>query len=297
MNTECPRGQCGYQSVIKVENLTYIYSPGTPFEFAALEEVSLEVRAGEIYAVVGATGSGKSTLAQHFNGLLTPAAGKVRVLGLDTADKRARSCLWREVGLVFQQPEQQIFAETVFDEVAFGPRNMALDAKEVEDRVNEALALAGLPVAEVRDISPFALSGGLRRRLAIAGVLAMRPQVLILDEPTAGLDPAGRRAVFNTIEGLRRERGVTVVLVTHDMEEVAQLATSMAVLSRGRLLKEGKPREVFTCFPTLQEAGLELPAGAGMMRALSEAGRPVRTDVLTLEEAEEEIAGVIRGLN
>lgn len=281
-------------TAVKVENLTYIYSPGTPFEFAALEEISLEIMAGELYAVAGATGSGKSTLVQHFNGLLKPSAGRVSVLGLDTADRRVRSSLWREVGLVFQQPEQQVFAETIFDEVAFGPKNMGLSAQEVEERVCESLTRSGLNPAEVRDISPFALSGGQRRRVAIAGVLAMRPQVLVLDEPTAGLDPAGRRAVFDIIEGLRRERGVTVILVTHDMEEVARVATRMAVLCRGRLLKEGEPREVFTCFSVIREAGLDLPAAAAMMRALSDAGKPVRADILTLDEAVEEIAGMIR---
>lgn len=260
-----------------------------PFEVTSLSGISLEIFHGEFYAIVGATGSGKSTLVQHFNGLLLPTAGKVRVLGVDTADKVERRRLWQRVGLVFQQPEQQIFEESVFAEVAYGPRNMRLWAGEIEERVHEALSFVGLPPAQAQSLSPFALSGGQRRRVAIAGVLAMRPQVLVLDEPTAGLDPSARRSILSAIDRLRRERGTTVVLVTHDMDEVARLATRVAVFNQGQLLLEGKPREVFARTDLLREAALELPAPARLMSALDEAGIPVRTDVLTMEEAEEEI--------
>ncbi|MCL6638787.1 MAG: energy-coupling factor transporter ATPase [Firmicutes bacterium] len=282
------------QPAVEVDRLTFTYTPGLPYEVTSLKDVSLVIRKGDFYAVTGSTGSGKTTLVKHFNGLLLPTAGTVRVLGVSTAGKTARRELWKKVGLVFQQPEQQIFEETVSAEVAFGPKNMRLSPREVEERVDEALSLVGL-AAEVKRLSPFALSGGQRRRAAIAGVLAMRPEILVLDEPGAGLDPPGRRSILAAIDRIRREKGTTVVFVTHNMEEVARLATRMAVFSKGRLLLEGTPRDVFARAAVLKEAGLDLPAPARLMRGLAAAGMPVRTSVLTLEEAEEEIVKVMRG--
>ncbi|MDD4237568.1 MAG: energy-coupling factor transporter ATPase [Desulfotomaculaceae bacterium] len=280
-------------SVIKVENLTHIYAPGTPFQVTSLDNVSLEIYKGEFLAVVGATGSGKSTLVQHFNGLLKPTRGKLVVCGLDVSDKQVSRTLWRKVGLVFQRPEQQFFEETVFDDVAFGPRNMGLGKDEVKERVEEALRLAGLDPLQVGQLSPYRLSGGMKRRAAIAGVLALRPEVLALDEPTAGLDPQGRRQLLDRLENVRREWGVTIILVTHSMEEVGLLAGRVAVLNRGRLSMVGTPREVFSRAEELREMGLDIPIPAAIMTRLQAAGKPVRTDILSNSEAEAEIAKIL----
>ncbi|MBP7331088.1 MAG: energy-coupling factor transporter ATPase [Firmicutes bacterium] len=277
-------------SIIEIVQLTHIYSPGTPFQVTSLDSISLDIKKGVFFAIIGSTGSGKSTLVRHFNGLLTPTAGKVRVCGIDTADKRQRRNLWRSVGLVFQQPEQQLFEETVFADVAFGPRNMGLTEAEVTERVHEALRLVGLDPLAASRMSPFHLSGGVRRKAAIAGVLALRPQILILDEPTAGLDPQGKRQLMEHVEEFRRREGATIILVTHDMEEVALMAERVAVLNRGRLVMEGSPREIFSRAAELTAIGLDLPAPARLMRQLRLLGKPVRTDVLTVAEAEEEIA-------
>lgn len=279
-------------SIIEIDKLSHIYSPGTPFQVTSLDSISLDIKKGVFLAIIGSTGSGKSTLVRHFNGLLTPAAGNVRVCGIDTADKKQRRNLWRSVGLVFQQPEHQLFEETVFTDVAFGPRNMGLTEAEITERVHEALRLVGLDPLEAARMSPFCLSGGMRRRAAIAGVLALKPQVLILDEPTAGLDPQGKRQLMKHIEEFRRREGATIILVTHDMEEVALMAERVAVLNRGRLVMEGKPREIFSRAAELTAIGLDLPAPARLIRQLRLLGKPVRTDVLTAA-AEEEIAGLL----
>ncbi|NLI11398.1 energy-coupling factor transporter ATPase [Pelotomaculum propionicicum] len=279
--------------IIKVENLTHIYSPGTPFQVVSLEGISLEIARGEFFAVIGSTGSGKSTLVQHFNGILAPAKGKIWVCGADISDKRQRRDLWRRVGLVFQQPEQQLFEETVFDDVAFGPRNMGFDQDEVKRRVEKALQQMGLDPATVSGVPPFRLSGGMRRKVAIAGVLAMTPEVLILDEPAAGLDPQGRKQLMDLVEDFRREEGVTMVLVTHNMEEAALWTDRMAVLDKGRLVMEGSTREVFNKAGELRALGLNVPAPAQLMCKLRAAGKQVRTDVLTNEEAVEEIARLL----
>ena len=281
--------------IIRVENLTHIYSAGTPFEVAPLDKISLEIKKGEFYAIVGATGSGKSTLVQHFNGLLTPATGRVWACGVDIADKKARRGLWRKVGLVFQHPEQQFFEETVFEDVAFGPRNMVLSKAEVRKRVIWALKQVGLDPELAERQSPFQLSGGNMRRAAIAGVLALKPEVLVLDEPTAGLDPRGRRQLLDHIENYRREHHSTIVLVTHNMEEVAARAQRVAVLHEGRLALQGTPREIFKRAGELRAMDLDIPVPAELMRQLRGAGIPVRTGVLTNNEAEEEIARVIGG--
>ncbi len=278
---------------IRAENLTHIYTPGTPFEVVSLDSISLEIARGEFYAVAGATGSGKSTLIQHFNGTLAPTSGAVWVCGIDVSGKKQRRELWRRVGLVFQQPEQQLFEETVFDDVAFGPRNMGLTGDEVRERVCGALRLVGLEPAEMQRQSPFRLSGGMRRRAAIAGVLALRPEVLVLDEPTAGLDPGSRRQLMDHVENIRHEQGVTVVLATHRMEEVGLRADRMAVLHRGRLVMEGSPRDVFNRAGELRSYGLDVPAPAALMHKLKSAGMPVSTNVLTSAEAEEEIARLL----
>ncbi len=281
--------------VIEVEELVYTYHPGTPFEVRALDGVSLEVFEGEILAVAGVSGSGKSTLVQHFNGILLPASGRVRVFGEDTRQKGALVRLWQTVGLVFQQPEHQLFGETVREDVAFGPRNLGLGPAEVEERVAEALRLVGLEPAAVAGLPPYSLSGGWRRLVAVAGVLAVRPKVLVLDEPAAGLDPAGRRRLLGLLESLRRERGTTVVVVSHDLEEVARLADRVAVLAQGRIAAVGSPREVFLKAAELRAAGLEAPLPVRLLNRLKAAGLPVRGTALTAEEAECEIAGAFCG--
>lgn len=259
----------------------------------SLDSISLDIEKGVFLAIIGPTGSGKSTLVRHFNGLLTPDGGRLRVCGIDTSDKKGRRELWRRVGLVFQQPEQQLFEETVFDDVAFGPRNMGFDEAEVKKRVDEALRLVGLDPLEAGGMSPFRLSGGMRRKAAIAGVLALKPQVLILDEPTSGLDPRGRRQLMDHVDEFRRKEGATIILVTHDMEEVALMAEQVAVLDRGRLVMEGSPREIFNRAAELTALGLDVPAPARLMHKLRSLGKPVRTDVLTAAEAEDEIAGLL----
>ncbi|MDI6823765.1 MAG: energy-coupling factor transporter ATPase [Bacillota bacterium] len=277
---------------ICVEGLTHIYLPGTPMEVVALEDVSLEVRDGEFLAIIGPTGSGKSTLIQHFNGLLRPTRGRVVVGDLDLSDRRV-NLRWvrQQVGLVFQYPEQQLFEETVLADVAFGPRNLGYPPEEVDRRVEQALEMVGLG-REMLERSPFELSGGETRRVAIAGVLAMGPRVLVLDEPTAGLDPRGRQEILSRIRALHADYGLTVVLVTHQMEDVARLAQRVAVLDRGRLLMVGSPREVFAQAEMLDRVGLGTPVVTRVMRLLQERGWQVRTDVLTEEEAEAELVRV-----
>jgi len=281
--------------VIRVENLTYVYAPRTPLEHTALKGVNLQIRRGEFFALVGATGSGKSTLAQHFNGLLLPTAGRVLVDGKDTRDRKVRRELWRTVGLVFQYPEDQLFEETVYAEVAFGPRNMGLDSRQIMERVRTALEMVGLDYDAVKESPPLLLSGGERRRVALAGILAVAPAVLVLDEPTAGLDPEGRYALLERIKDWQKKRGTTIVLITHSMEDVARLADRMSVLSGGQIWRTGTPREIFRQAGELRETGLEAPAAAELMYLLKNRGVDVRCDVLTIDEAEREIRSVLAG--
>ncbi len=279
---------------IACEALTYTYLRGTPLESPALRGIDLEVGAGELLAIIGPTGSGKSTLVQHFNGLLRPTTGTVRVSGEDlwapgTDRRRAR----QRVGLVFQFPEAQLFEETVRRDVAFGPRNLGLPDEVVAERVDEALRLVGLDPDRFGERSPFALSGGEMRRAAIAGVLAMRPQALIFDEPTAGLDPQGKEDLLSRIEALHRQ-GLTIVLVTHGMDEVARLADRVAVLHQGRMILQGSPREVFARDGELYGIGLDLPQAARLIRLLRARGLPVE-DALTITEARRVIMNAFRG--
>lgn len=274
---------------VRVQGLTHVYHPGTPQAVAALRGVDLHVPPGTFLAVIGPVGSGKSTFLQHLNGLLLPQEGRVHVLGVDVgrASPGELRALRRRVGLVFQYPEHQLFAETVADDVAFGPRNMGLDAAEVDERVQAALEAVDLPPS-MASRSPFTLSGGERRRAAIAGVLAMDPDVLVMDEPAAGLDPGGRRAVVELLSRLHR-RGKTVIVATHDMAMAAERADAVAVFSRGRLVMHGPPRSVFGQAPRLVEAGLAVPQVTQVLLELRNRGWPVRTDRLTVDEAADEI--------
>ncbi len=279
---------------VLIEGLTHVYLQGTPGETVALEGIDLEIKDGEFLGLIGPTGSGKSTLAQHLNALLLPTRGRVLVDGADTRQRDKQEEIRRKVGLVFQYPEHQLFEETVFDDVAFGPRNLGLPPREVERRVAEALRLVGLG-QEVARRSPFELSGGRMRRAAIAGVLAMEPRVLVLDEPAAGLDPRGREEIFRYISRLHREQGLTVVLVSHQMAEVARLANRLVVLHRGKITLSGPPREVFQQTGLLRGLGLDAPPVVELMQLLAERGYPGRTDLLTVGEARREIGKWLKG--
>jgi energy-coupling factor transport system ATP-binding protein len=272
--------------MICCEHLTYIYGRGAPLEVQALTDVSVTIRAGEIVGVIGATGSGKSTLVQHFNGLLRPTSGRVLLDGVDIHASRVdRRRIRQQIGLLFQYPEQQLFEETVLADVAFGPRNLGLTEEEARVRAHRALEQVGLPPARFGSRSPFELSGGEMRRAAIAGVLAMEPRMLILDEPTAGLDPAGRRDLLAHIRRLHRDRALTIVLITHSMDAVAQLCERLVVLDRGRLVADGSTRTVFADVARLNALGLGLPQVTRLAYRLRERGLRVRADVLTVEEA------------
>jgi energy-coupling factor transport system ATP-binding protein len=272
--------------VIRCERLTHIYGRGTPLAMPALTDVSLTIDAGEVVGVIGATGSGKSTLVQHFNGLLRPTTGRVLLDGVDVNGRGTdRRRIRQKVGLLFQYPEQQLFEETVFADVAFGPRNLGLSEEEVRARVQQALEQVGLPPAGFASRSPFDLSGGEMRRAAIAGILAMEPRMLILDEPTAGLDPQGRREILAHVGRLHSARGLTIVLITHSMDAVAQLCKRLVVLDGGRLIADGPTRAIFADPASLAALGLGVPQMTLLARRLRERGVPVRPDVLTVEEA------------
>ena len=232
---------------INLTNVFYTYMTGTPFERQALNDVSVSIEKGEILAIIGHTGSGKSTLVQHLNGLLKPSSGKVTIDDIDISGRGGEAKKARQqVGMVFQYPEHQIFAETVYEDIAFGPRNRGFSAEEVDKQVHEAMAFVGLDFDSFAKRSPFQLSGGQMRRVAIAGVVAMNPDYLVLDEPSAGLDPRSRNAVFKEILALHKERGIAIVLVTHSMEEAAKYANRMLVINKGKILFDGKPAEIFS---------------------------------------------------
>lgn len=274
---------------MELQHVTHIYGEGTTFAKKALDDVNIKIEDGEFVGIIGHTGSGKSTLIQHFNGLLRPSDGKVLYQGNDifAPDFPLRS-MRGKVGLVFQYPEYQLFETSVIKDVAFGPKNQGLNEKEALERAKEALIMAGLN-EEHWGKSPFELSGGQKRRAAIAGVLAMEPEMLILDEPTAGLDPKGRNELFDQICQLREQKGMTIVLVSHCMEDVAEHVDRLIAMQKGRVLFDGTTRDVFTHVKELEEAELAVPEVTYLMRDLKARGIPVRTDVITLEEAEKEI--------
>lgn len=276
-------------SVIKVENISHTYSPGTPLAYTSLEDISLELHQGEYLALAGATGSGKSTLALHLNGLLIPARGRVLVEGQDTREKKVRSALWQTVGLLFQFPEKQFFEENVFKEIAFGPGNLKLEAGEILSRVKESLEAVGMELDEIKHLSPFDLSGGQKRRVALASILALRPRVLVLDEPTAGIDPAGRRGLMDRIKNLQNKSGMTVVLISHDMEEIARYADRLLVLDRGTVVAEGKTRDVFSRPAKLRGLSLDVPFAVDLAEKLSLCGKRLHQVPLTVDEAEIEV--------
>ncbi|MCI7031563.1 energy-coupling factor transporter ATPase [Clostridium sp.] len=279
---------------IKIENLTYVYMPKTPFEKKALDNVSLEIEDGEFLAVIGHTGSGKSTLIQHLNGLLKPASGKIYVDGTDITDKDTKLVdIRKKVGLVFQYPEYQLFEETIAKDIAYGPSNLELNEDEILRRVKKSMEMVGLNYEEYKDISPFELSGGQKRRVAIAGVIAMEPKVLILDEPTAGLDPAGRDDILEQIKLLHEKYNMTIILVSHSMEDVGKLAEKIIVMNDGHIELQGKPKEVFKEIDTLEKIGLAVPQVTYLMRELKKKGFNVSEDIFTVEKAKSELLNIL----
>ena len=271
-------------AVIKVEKLTHTYSVDTPFEKTAVRDVSVEFYPGELVAVIGHTGSGKSTFMQHLNGLMPPTSGRVFVDGEDIfASKEATRDVKFKVGLVFQYPEYQLFEETVYKDIAFGPKNMRLGEREIDERVREAAGFVGVS-EELFERSPLELSGGQKRRIAIAGVIAMRPRVLILDEPTAGLDPGGCAEILANIMDYRRETGSTVLVVTHSMDDAARIADRLVVFHEGTIAMDGTPDEVFSHPAELTEMGLDVPQPAAIAQALRERGAVLPESIYTLEQ-------------
>ena len=275
---------------IQVRELSHIYSPGMPDEQVALENISFDIDDQEIVAIIGHTGSGKSTLLQHLNGLLKATSGTIKIDDVDiTAPGTVMRDIRRKVGLVFQYPEYQLFEETVSKDVAFGPNNLGLSPSEVETRVKEAIELVGLDFDEIKDKSPFELSGGQKRRVAIAGVIAMKPRVLILDEPTAGLDPGAHREILRMIENIHDREKNIIIFVSHNMADVANLADKVMVMDRGKMIMTGSPSEVFSNREKLEQIGLGLPPVTKMMNEISDGGIPVRRDILSVEEAKKEL--------
>jgi len=280
---------------IQVKNLSYIYGEGSPFESIALDNISLNMQEGEFIGLIGHTGSGKSTLVQQFNGLLKPSRGEVWVDEINTKDKDAvKKGLRQKVGLVFQYPEHQLFEETVFKDVAFGPKNMGCSEEEIRTRVEYGLNCVGLDPKEFSERSPFDLSGGQKRRVAIAGVLAMRPDFLILDEPTAGLDPQGREEILEEIRGIFEEYKITILLVSHSMEDIARLATRIIVMHKGKAVLDDTPKNIFRQRDILKGMGLDVPEIRECMVQLKEKGFSVKEDALTVEEAYQDLVDVLR---
>ena len=281
--------------MIKVTNLSYIYQQGMPFESVALSDISFEIPDGDFVAVIGHTGSGKSTLIQHLNALIKPTSGKIEIDGVNiTAPDVDLRAVRRDVGLVFQYPEHQLFEETVYKDIAFGPKNMGLSEEEIRQRVLDAMHFVGLS-EDLLEKSPFELSGGQKRRVAIAGVLSMRPKVLILDEPTAGLDPKGRDEILNQLVTLHKENEkMTIIFVSHSMEDVAQLANNVLVMNKGKLAMKGSVAEVFERSAELREMGLDVPQITELTHRLIASGIDIRPDGYTVKFASEIYAELLK---
>lgn len=279
---------------IKIENLTHVYMPKSPFEKKALDNVNLLIEDGEFLALIGHTGSGKSTLIQHLNGLLEPTSGRILVDDIDITNKEAKLTeIRKKIGLVFQYPEYQLFEETIKKDIAFGPNNLELSSEEVSRRVKKSMEMVGLDYETYKNVSPFDLSGGQKRRVAIAGVIAMEPKVLILDEPTAGLDPQGRDDILEQIKLLHEKYKMTIVLVSHSMEDVGKLAQRIVVMNKGKVELLGKPSEVFKEVETLEKIGLAVPQVTYLMRVLRERGFDVSDEIFTVEKGTEAILKVL----
>ncbi|OXT06209.1 energy-coupling factor transporter ATPase [Thermoanaerobacterium thermosaccharolyticum] len=280
---------------IQVENISFIYNEGTPFESEALKDVSFTIEDNEFVGIIGHTGSGKSTLIQHLNGLLKPTSGRITINGIDITSTKNLKDIRREVGIVFQYPEHQLFEETIYKDIAFGPSNLGLSDDEIKMRVFEAMKTVGLDVS-MKDMSPFELSGGERRRVAIAGVLSMMPKILILDEPTAGLDPRGRDEILGKIKEIHEKYEMTTILVSHSMEDIAKLVNKIIVMHEGKVSLIGTPREVFKNVEKLEQMGLGVPQITYLMRDLRKNGIELPDDILTVDEAKRCILEYLRGV-
>lgn len=279
---------------IVIEHLNYVYMSGGPFETHALDDVNLSIGDGEFIGLIGHTGSGKSTLVQHLNGLLKPSGGRILIDGRDLEDKATdKRAVRRKVGLVFQYPENQLFEETVAKDIAFGPKNLGLDEQEIDRRVREAMRRVALDYDALHERSVFELSGGQMRRVAIAGVLAMEPQTLVLDEPCAGLDPRGREEILGLIRDLHRECGTTIIMVSHSMDDVASLAERVIVMNHGKVVMDGTPREVFARGAELREIGLDVPQAVQLADRLRERGFDVPQGIYREEEIKEAIEAIL----
>lgn len=280
---------------IKTENLTHIYMPGSPFEKTALNNVSIEIKDGEFVALIGHTGSGKSTLIQHFNGLLEATSGKIIVDDVDITDKNIKlTDIRKKVGLVFQYPEYQLFEETIAKDIAFGPRNLGLSEGEIQKRVIKSMEMVGLDYETYKDRSPFDLSGGQKRRVAIAGVIAMEPTTLILDEPTAGLDPKGRDDILAQIRKLHDDYKMTIIMVSHSMEDVANIAEHIIVMNHGEVALEGTPANVFKEVDELEKIGLAVPQVTYLVKKLREKGFDISDNIFTIEDAKKALLDIFK---
>ncbi|MEI7885528.1 MAG: energy-coupling factor transporter ATPase [Clostridia bacterium] len=280
---------------ITIENLDFTYKLNTPFAMQALENINLSIAEGEFVCLIGPTGSGKSTLIQQLNGLLLPTNGKIQVEELVIMPNSKRlNALRRRVGLVFQYPENQLFEETIFADIAFGPKNLGLNAAEIEERVKKAMALVKLDYEKLKNRSPFALSGGQMRRVAIAGVLAMETKILVLDEPIAGLDPLSRNELLSAISELHEKLGITIIMISHSMDDVAKYAQRVIVMDNKRIIMDDSPREIFKNAEKLLAVGLDVPTMSKLLWELKKQGWQVKTDCLSLAEAKAEILQAVR---
>lgn len=278
---------------IKIENLMYVYMQGSPFEKLALKNISLTIEDNDFVGIIGHTGSGKSTLIQHFNGLLKPTSGSVNVNGIEVSGKGLKE-LRRQVGLVFQYPEHQLFEETVYKDIAFGLQKLGLNDEEINGRVNRAIEAVGLKT-DILNKSPFELSGGQKRRVAIAGVIVMNPSILVLDEPTAGLDPKGKNEIFDFISDLHKRIGMTVILVSHSMEDIARLAKRVIVMNKGEIVMDGSPKDIFKDTGRLEGVGLSAPQIAYLMKKLKKVLPEINDNIYTIDEAKQELSKYLRG--
>lgn len=280
---------------IELQDVSHIYNEGNAFEKVALKNINLTIGENEFIGIIGHTGSGKSTLVQHLNALNLPTSGDIFVGGINTKeDGQNKRNIRKNVGLVFQYPEYQLFEETIYKDIAFGPGNLGCSEEEIEERVKWACKMVDLDFERAKEVSPFDVSGGQKRRAAIAGVLAMKPKFLVLDEPTAGLDPKGRDDILENINNLYKEENMTIILVSHSMEEIARLVNRIIVLEHGEILMDGKPKEVFARHRELREVGLNVPQITQLMIMLKERGMDVPTDVLTVDEGERVLKEFLR---
>lgn len=283
---------------IEIKNLSYVYNEENPFSKVAIDNISLDIGEKEFIGIIGHTGSGKSTLVQHLNALITPTSGKIYIDGVDTEEKsKSKIDIRKKVGLVFQYPEYQLFEETVYKDIAFGPSNIGCSEEEIEERVKWACKLVRLDYENIKDKSPFELSGGQKRRVAIAGVLAMKPQCLVLDEPTAGLDPRGRDEILDEIRYLYDNENISIILVSHSMEDIARLVNRIIVMDKGKIFMDGTPKEIFVKPDKLTSVGLDVPQVTEFMLRLKDKGLDIPTDIITIEEAYEVLSKYLKEKN